>query len=420
MTVSGVERVPPVKQDAPAGSATVWYVLLGFLAVIVAGVSVVVDGFALAGTDIEVYHGGAATVLDGGPLYDFASPIGMRFTYPPFAALLFAPLGLLPIGVAVGVWALVSTAALEAAIWILVGAAGVTSRRNRALLTFVGTVVALPLGPLSSNFWVGQINTILLLLVVADLLRGPGRFRGIGVGIAAGLKLTPLIFIPYLLLTRQIRAGLVATASFAGTVLISLVLLPADWVRYWFDALQDITRVIPVDEAWIFNQSMLATIKRIPGAPESVWFLLAAVVGLAGLAVAVLFRRRGDELAGIVACSVTGLLISPVSWPFHWVWCVPLLVLWARRAWRGDLVHEKFGVVLLWLAFAASSAWTFTVFLSSECSGTACQEATQPYVMKVLFADLFVIIGLAALVAMATCLRRTATAQVDQPSGSLA
>ena len=82
----------------------------------------------------------------------------MQFTYPPFAALLFAPLGLLPIGVAVAVWALISTAALEAAIWILVGAAGVTSRRNRALLTFVGTVVALPLGPLSSNFWVGQIN----------------------------------------------------------------------------------------------------------------------------------------------------------------------------------------------------------------------------------------------------------------------
>ena len=386
----------PVGHKEDGRNTTLWWVLLVVLAAGVAAVTVLVYGKGLSGADIEVYRGGGATLLHGGVLYDFVSSIPLQFTYPPFIALLFAPLGLLSMNVATAVWALLSMFALEAVIWILLGAAGVVSRRNRVILTVIGTVTALSLAPVSANLWTGQINIFLMLIVVADLVLARGRFRGIGVGIAAGIKLTPLIFIPYLILSRQTRSGLTASAGFAGTVLTGFVLLPSESTRYWFDALQDIKRVIPVEDAWIFNQSMLAVLKRLPGAPEQLWLPLAVAVGIGGLVIAAWATRRGHELAGIVACSLTGLLISPVSWPFHWVWFVPLLLLFAVRAWRSAVVLERASVCLLWLAFAATSYWTFMTFFHQPV----------PTVPTAVFANLFAPISIVVLAALAIFLWR--------------
>jgi alpha-1,2-mannosyltransferase len=98
---------------------------------------------------------------------------------------------------------------------------------------------------------------------------------------------------------------------------------------------------------------------------------------------------------GLAACAMTGLLISPVSWPFHWVWCVPALILWARRAWREDRTGEKGGVVAACLALAATTYWTTTQFFYWSV----------PTPLYVLFANLFAPMAILMLVAVAVYLR---------------
>lgn len=367
--------------------------LLGLLAVGVAGAFLLVYPREFLGVDFDVYRGAAAAVLNGEPLYGFASSLALPFTYPPIAAVLFAPLALLPASIAAAVWALISVLAMEALIWALLGALRVT---DRVRWTAVASLLMLPLAPVTFNLWIGQINLILLALVVVDLVGGTGRFRGIGLGIAAGIKLTPLIFIPYLLFTRGRRAAGTAVLTFGATILAGFVLLPRDSARYWFTDLWDFTRVtdIPDDQvAQTLNASMRGVLDRLQ-VPHSgaVWLVLAAVVGIAGLAVAIRASRRGHELNGILACAITGLLISPVSWIFHWVWCVPLLLVWAVRAWRRDLSAEKVGVVLLWLALASSSCWIVLQTL----------RLPHPDGMATLFGNyMYVLIGLAALAVFA-------------------
>ncbi|WP_129286909.1 glycosyltransferase 87 family protein [Streptomyces sp. GZWMJZ-114] len=406
--MSAVEtgRREPAGHDEDVRGTAIWWVLLALLAAGVAVTLVLVFGTGLSGADIAVYRGGGKTLLDGDSLYDYASSNSLGFTYPPFMALLFTPLGLLSMDVATVVWAVLSVAALEAVLWIVLGAAGV-SRRNRLKLVFFGTLAALTLAPVSANSWTGQINNFLMLFVVADLVLAKGRWRGVGIGIAAGIKLTPLIFIPYLLMTRQLRAALTAAASFAGTVLVGFVFLPGDSSRYWFDAFLDIKRVIVFEEAWGFNQSMLAVLRRLPGGAESLWLPLAVIVGIGGLLVAAWATRRGHELAGILACALTGLIISPVSWPFHWVWFAPLLVLCAVRAWRSGLVTERIGVVLLWLALAATSYWTFMTFFDQPI----------PAAPNVGFGNLFVPVSLVVLAALAVYLRNETSGDA-RPRGS--
>uniref|UniRef100_UPI0018927862 glycosyltransferase family 87 protein n=1 Tax=Catenulispora rubra TaxID=280293 RepID=UPI0018927862 len=147
------------------------------IAACVALVAHLVYGTADSGSDLSVYHGGGSAIAHGKPLYDFASYNGLQFTYPPFAGIFMVPIGLLPMAAAVPVWAALCTLALEATVWVVLGAVGVQERR-RALFTAAGTVAAFSLAPISSNFWTGQINTILMLLIVADLVRPAGLGRG--------------------------------------------------------------------------------------------------------------------------------------------------------------------------------------------------------------------------------------------------
>lgn len=186
---------------------TGWHGLLVLLAVGVAGAFLLVYPRAFLGVDFDVYRGAATAVLDCDPLYGFTSSLTLPFTYPPIAAVVFGPLAFLPATVAAAAWTLISVLAMEALIWTLLGPLGVTDPAARIRWTAVASLVMLPLAPVTFNLWIGQINMILLLLVIADLVGATGRFRGVGVGIAAGIKLTPLIFVPYLLFTRGRHRG---------------------------------------------------------------------------------------------------------------------------------------------------------------------------------------------------------------------
>lgn len=289
--------------------------------------------------DLTVYMASGETVRDGESLYDLVvmSPLygEMPYLYPPLTALLFfVPLSFLPMAAASLVWNSASLVALGAVVWLTLGIAGLRDGRARSVLTVAGLVLVACLLPVRIQLIAGQINAFLLLLVLLDFRRFPGRWQGVGIGIAAGLKVTPLIFLAYLVVTRRWAAARNALAAFLATVAAGFLILPADAARYWGGLVLHSSRAGGVFDTP--NQSLAGALARVMSGEQfdTWWLLVMAVVGLWGTAVALFAFRRGADFLGFSAAAVTGLLISPVSWEHHWVYVIPLLIWLAVRAWR--------------------------------------------------------------------------------------
>ncbi len=281
----------------------------------------------LAPVDLHVYVRGGRSVLHHASLYDWRGTT-MQFTYPPFAALLFSVLGALPWHLVVGLWTVASLAALAATVWVTLGRLGYRDTRVRAGGTLLLTAVLFWSAPVLHVVYLGQIELLLMALIMWDLCQ-PGQrwWQGIGVGVAAGIKLVPLIFIPYLLLTRRIRQAVVATVTFAGTVVAGFV-LPADSRTWWLDGrfAQGSRTGFPGRD---INQSLPGLITRLSGsvaAGRPVWLTVSVLTLIAGVICAAVLHRLGHPVIGILTCAITGLLVSPVSWDHHWVWIVPVIV----------------------------------------------------------------------------------------------
>jgi alpha-1,2-mannosyltransferase len=375
-----------------------WQVIIGILlAVAVAVVAGRYYGQQYWGSDLDVYHQGGASILRGVSPYSFTQANNQPFIYTPFAAVVFVPLAWLPLNVALGVWTLIAMLCLETTIWIVIGHLGGLSLGRRATWTVLGTAAALPLTSVMFELWAGQIELLLMLLIIADLTRRSERFRGYGIGIAAGIKLTPLIFVPYLLLTRRFRAAGQTVVGFVGTVVVGFAVTPrASW-SYWHGTFFDMSRMLP-DNNEFLNQSLRGLLARLPFTSAhgtGLWLLVVGVVGVAGLAVAVWASRRGEELAGVLACAITGLLVSPLSWVHHWVWCAPVIVLCAHRAWRGRHRLAGVGTGVVWLVCAVSSAW-WLLQPSAEFAGFT----------SVVFTNQFIAVGVVLLGVLAILLWR--------------
>jgi alpha-1,2-mannosyltransferase len=285
--------------------------------------------------DLEVYRAGGLAVLDGRSLYDHPLVASLMFTYTPFAAIIFAPLALLPLVGTEIVYSVVTVLLLLFAVarcWRWLG-----YRRDRAAVGIVllGAALALMFEPVRTTLYLGQINVLLLAIVVADLLRlRRSSWTGVGVGIAAGIKLTPLVFIPYLLLTRQFKAAGVATASFVGTIALGFVIKPKDAYSYWFGG--KFGEVARVGDVWSTgNQTLRGFLARLvspPEATQTAWLVLGAAIGVLGLVAAVVAHRRGEELLAVSVVGLCSTAVSPYSWSHHWVWFVPLFVFALHRA----------------------------------------------------------------------------------------
>jgi alpha-1,2-mannosyltransferase len=291
--------------------------------------------------DLHVYRGAARLVLDGRSLY--AGPIWQwaPFTYPPFAAVVLAPLALVPFTVDA---VLVTVLGIVALFTILSLALRLPSsdrpetehgRSRRSALIPLAVAAALWLEPVTSTLGYGQINLLIALLIVCDLSRrDDARGKGALIGVAAGLKLTPLVFVPYLLFSGKRRAACVALGAFAATIAGGYAVLPDDSRRFWGDGLFLNSR--RVGGSYVpANQSLRGLILRLDpsfGSGRIVAIVLA--VALAGIALAVLASRRGDEAMGFSLCALTGLLVSPVSWTHHWTLAVPALLLLGARVIR--------------------------------------------------------------------------------------
>jgi alpha-1,2-mannosyltransferase len=206
------------------------------------------------------------------------------------------------------------------------------------------------------TFLLGQVNILLALMVVADLTLDLPLPRGILVGLAAAIKVTPIIFIPYLLLTRQGRAGLRATATFCGAALIAAAFNFSTSWAYWTHYIHDPQRAGML--SWIGNQGVLGALERMIGHTVStpVTFAIVLTVAAVGLAVAAAAYRRSSPLLGILVVAATESLASPVSWSHHFIWVV-LLIAWLALAPDRPRYGEWLALGVAVLFWAAPPWW---------------------------------------------------------------
>lgn len=321
--------------------------LYGLLALELAGV--VVFAAIYKSLDFSVYMWGGRAVTHDTRLY-LVQGIGHWFTYPPFAAIVFTPISVLPLALARVLWDLVSVAAFAYCCVLTLRLAG-REVTKKTLVTFVAG--GLLLEPVYQTLFLGQINLILLALILTDVWRASrGRPAGIGVGIAAAIKLTPGIFIVFFLLARRTKAALTAVAAFAGCGLIAYLVAPGASKLYWRHLFYDTKRV---GAPYISNQSPYGAAIRIAGGVTHIgaWYpVIPAVIGVIGLAAATVLVRHHDWLGATATTGATGLLVSPISWAHHWAWVLLALVV-LRRGGSRSRAAAAFGYAL----FVLSPLW---------------------------------------------------------------
>jgi alpha-1,2-mannosyltransferase len=297
------------------------------LVVVAAVVGGVHGGFA----DLSVYRYGGRAVLDGLPVYETDDPVtGYPFTYPPFAAVAMVPLALLPGWLSAAVWTGASLGALAAVVTVVRRELG---RPAPGWLVALLAGAAVALEPVWQNLAFGQVNVLLMLMVLVDLLGPERRWSGILVGIAAGVKLTPLLFVVLLVLVGRRTAAGRAALAFAGTVVVGLVAMPGAAATYWSHGLFDASRVGP--PALAHNQSTYGALTRLlDGQPPTLlWLAVALPLALVMLLLAAQ-RWPDDRVLGTCLGALAMLTVSPISWSHHWVWVVPVaLALWERSRW---------------------------------------------------------------------------------------
>jgi len=324
--------------------------------------------------DLHVYIGGAATIDHPGRLYhyvyaDQTPDFPLPFTYPPFAAVIFYPLHLLPFGLVAFCWQVGTMAALYCVVRISQRLLGVGPGEGHRL-AMLWTAVAIWLEPLRSTFDYGQINVLLVLATLYAAYTTRWWLSGLLVGVAAGVKLTPAITGLYFVGARRWGAAVFSAVVFLATVGLSALVIGDETRQYFTKLIFETDRVGPI--CTTFNQSWRGGICRIFG--HDAGYSPLVLTGIAVSAILAILAWRAlstgadapDRLGTLLVVELFGLLLSPISWTHHWVWLVPLMIwllhgplaerLGARILGWSWLVLTIIGVPWL-LSFAQPTIW---------------------------------------------------------------
>lgn len=386
--------------------------------------------------DFEVYFYGGGKVLQGGDLY--AVRDGLPFTYPPFAALLFAGLAAMGFFASSMVFIIAALAgAAVVAAWLARHYFGLKTWRSAfadyrfRTTALVGTGAILLLGPWRDTFVFGQINIILMGVILADfalfgkaragLIRWPA---GLLIGLAAGVKLTPLAFGLYFLVRRDFKALAWMAAGFFGSIAIAWAILPQASLAFWTQILPDTGRI--GGPAYVDNLSVKGLLLHF-GMPDSsltsvVWLVLS--LALAALA-AKIIKWAVDVDENFVAVSATAilmLLVSPVSWSHHWVWVAVAL---PSMAFAMHRVPSRSGRMRTagWIIVACSTVAFYMTPKNLAVWAGAAEWGKDPQTQwQLMVSSLGVVCGIALLVYWALAYRpsRTGLVAAEMRAGRVA
>jgi alpha-1,2-mannosyltransferase len=295
--------------------------------------------------DLSVYRLAVEDMVNGHDIYLTSTPVdNLKFIYPPIAAILMTPLLLGPFVLWQIIWTVIGTGALLSVLRRI--------RVPRGLAVgVIAAALVLAMEPIRTTMGYGQVNTMLMALVLVDLLpddpdtrrRVP---RGALIGLAAAIKLTPLLFVIFAFLIVKHRVAIMALVSFLFFTGVAWIILPKESVEYWKGLGKgEVNTAGPV---YVGNQSITGALTR--------WFaedrktvIAALVVGFAiagiGTLVAAWWWRRGEKVFAVGLVGLATCLASPLSWTHHHVWAVVLLIavttsstlprwaVWLSRAW---------------------------------------------------------------------------------------
>ena len=386
-------EIPRSQSRNPVVKVLLWFAAIGVF------ITYLAIAILIRQSDFPVYRAGGIHVFDG-QLYTF-HVAGLPFTYPPFSALLFAPLAPLPLRLAQGIWMVISLIGL----WLVVrltmqrfASAKFAANVQLQLLVFVLVAVS---DPLRDGLALGQIDILVALLVIADLAGALSRIpRGVLIGIAAAIKLTPLFLIAYLLVVRRWRDAAVAAGTFAVLTLGTFLVLPSASMTYWIHGY--FVNLAHWDLGKVSNQSINGLIVRLLGTPvgaSRLWLPAALIVA----GVVLWTARRVVTTRPWVAESMalaTIVAISPLSWIHHWVYVLPLVVAGIRLG-----LEPKFRVVLV-----ATSALAINLLIGSIWF---VNHASRTSVLSLVVGSSDILLLLIVLGAMAWTLRAPQPRQVD-------
>lgn len=313
-------------------------------------------------TDVDVYRSGAQAFLSGNSMYtelpppEYGDPI--PYIYPPFSVLFFVPLALVPSSIGFPALTVLTTLALIPIV-LAYRAASPELRQTVSGAPWVVLLAALALlaaHPVQNTIFWGQVNVLLMLLVVLDVLwPNPKWPRGLLIGVAAAIKLTPAGFALIFLLSRDWRALATSVLSFLAATLVGFVVLPSDSIRFWTDRMLNTTELytgLPyADEGFVVGLEKLG----LTGTPLTLLTYggLALIAAMTVLGTRRAIRDGNLPLAlGVTAAGV--LLGSPVSWSHHWVLALPtaalIVVMGLRRRNAWLVLAGTLAVVVYWMA----------------------------------------------------------------------
>jgi alpha-1,2-mannosyltransferase len=295
--------------------------------------------------DLAVYRVGGGAWLNDIRLYSdtFPKPLvgpTFPFTYPPIAAVIFSPLWLLPM--AIGKWVITSISVLCAFVvaWYLTP----ESKRETSYLAPIATVLVLLVSyPAASTFGFGQVNLLLMALTALCVLKPNFKWGGVLLGIAAAIKLTPLVFLLYLVIARRFRDAVVTFATFVGLLGVGFIVAPKDSAQYWFHTLLDPARI--GGTSFASNQSIRGFLARqgLSDNAQSLWWKIGVVLVLAIASIAAArLLQVGREQMAVCMIGLAGLFCSPVSWQHHWVWGTALVGLLLVEAIKPAFYSESY------------------------------------------------------------------------------
>ena len=374
-------RPPRLVAAARAVASSPVVAALGWLTLLVPAYWSLVDehGQWLFKLDSFVYYEAVRQWLDGGDLYSWYANPGQHlwpFTYTPLAAWVISPLTWMSYQQATVLLIVATPLCAAVTAYAVLRRLAVAPRMARGLAPWLALIGVIALEPFPKTMEYAQVNAILMALVAVDLFLVPecSRWRGALSGLAAAIKLTPAVAILVLLARREWRAAATMAGSAVGLTLLAALAAPAESWEFFTSAMWDPGRAGFADYSG--NQNLKGAIAR--GLPEAAWNLTWAVCSLLAVVVAWFLCRRLDRLRGaggaaggpgqddglilslqISVVMVLGLLISPISWSHHWVWCLPVLMSVAAAAWRWRSTALGVAGAAGFLVFVLAMQWWF-------------------------------------------------------------
>ncbi|MET8909065.1 glycosyltransferase 87 family protein [Micromonospora sp. NPDC004551] len=413
---------PAVTEDDPGGRTARRLVAVVALAAVLP--ALYLPGLVHDFFDLKIYMRAMDWWSAGHPLYDYVQPDRVQgalyFTYPPFAALLLRPFALLPLGATIAIFTVLTVVGVVVTTrWLVLP---VLRRHDLPKLFSLTVAVLLVLAVESTRetLTFGQINMLLVVLILGDLLFAVPqgrRWAGVGVGLAAALKLFPGIFVLYLLATRRWRAAMVAAVTATLATLLAAAIAPGDSWRFWTHELWATDRVGRTD--YTGNQSLFGLLSRItaPDKPSQLpWLLLVLLVTGYGLWRAARAARAGDALAGLTLTGLVGGLVSPITWTHHLYWFIPAVVVLVDAALDADRTTVAGARRWRWLLVLAAGTGFVIVYgvVTFQDWGVAPARTDDP--AEFVVRNAYVLLSLLLLVVLPT--RRPAPERAAAPAGN--